>query len=271
MFLSRIAVALCAALGASALHAQQGLPPIAGNQAAEPSSAAASATASIEQQMGFSKGFLNSMKEQMQNLKAAKRLPVRGLILIETNDGKTFLVSEDGRLAIIGGKWIDLWEKKQISSVQDAASLDRIDFKKLGLDPAEITSFTLGRGSRKVVVFADPIDKETKGLVSQMTPLMGEFSFQIVLVPRKSGESNAAIAKLACSPDKTAAVAAFTAGSYQSLPSPGPACDYRTVQKGMTTAVALRIPGLPLVVRDDGRTAHGSAISLASTLKADPR
>lgn len=268
MNLLRAAVLLAFAMAASGVHAQQGIPPIAGNQPADP---AASGPPSIEQQMGFSKGFLNSMREQIENLKAAKRLPVRGLILLETKDGKTFLVSEDGRLAIIGGKWIDLWEKKQITSVQDAGSLDRINFKKLGLDPEEITSFTLGRGSRKVVIFADPLDKETKGLVSQMNPLFGEYTFQIILVPRKAGESNTTIAKLACAPDKGAAVAAFSTGSYQSLPAPGPACDYRTVHKGMTTAVALRIPGLPLVVREDGLTAYGSAISLASTLKVDPR
>lgn len=267
MYSARHFALLAISLVVSGVHAQGALPPIAGNAPAP----SASAPLTPEQQLGFSKGFLNSMKDQLQNFKAAKRLPVRGLILLEMKDGKTVLVSEDGRLAIIGGKWIDLWEKKQITSVQDAASLDRIDFAKLGLDVNEITSLRLGRGTRKVVVFADPIDKDTKGLVSQMTPLLNDYTFQIVFVPRKSGPSNDAIAKLVCAPDKGAAVSAFVSGAYQSLPPPSPSCDYTTARKGMTTAIALRIPGLPLVVREDGLTAHGPSISLASSLKADPR
>ena len=221
--------------------------------------------------MGFSRGFVNSMREQMENLKAAKRLPVRGLILIETKDGKTFLVSEDGRLAIMGGKWFDLWEKKQITSVQDAAILDRINFAKLGIDPDEITSLRIGSGSKRVVVFADPVDKDTKGLVSQIAPLSKEYTFQIVLVPRRSGEANKAIAKLACAPDKPTALAAFMSGAYSSLPDPTPSCDLLPVSKGMSTAVAIRIPGLPLVVRQDGLIAYGPKISLSASLQTDAR
>lgn len=267
MFACRLLASLAIALAASGAHAQQGLPPLAGNEPAP----AASAPLTLEQQMGLSKGFLNSMKDQLQNMKAAKRLPVRGLILLEMKDGKTVLVSEDGRLAIMGGKWIDLWEKKQITSVEDAASLDRIDFARLGIDPNEITSLVIGRGSSKVVVFADPTDKDTKGLVSQMTPLLNDYTFRIVLVPRKTGPSNEAIAKLVCAPDRSAAVAAFISGVYQSLPAPSANCDYIPVRKGMTTAIALRIPGLPLVVRQDGVTAHGPSISLASSLKVAAR
>jgi thiol:disulfide interchange protein DsbC len=267
MVAARFFARLAIVLAASSAHAQDGLPAIAGNAPAP----SASAPLTVEQQFGFSKGFLNSMKEQMENLKAAKRLPVRGLILLEMKDGKTVLVSEDGRLAIIGGKWMDLWEKKQITSVEDAVTLDRIDFVRLGIDVNEITSLRIGRGSRKVVVFADPIDKDTKGLVAQMTPLLNDYTFHIVLVPRKTGPSNDAIAKLVCSPDKSAAVSAFTSGAYQSLPAPSPNCDYIPVRKGMTTAIALRIPGLPLVVREDGLTAHGPSISLVSSLKVGHR
>lgn len=268
MLLLRSLLSLSLAVAGSLAFAQSGIPSIAGVQ---PADRAASGPLSVEQQMGFSRGFMNSMKDQIQNLKAAKRLPVRGLIILETKDGKTFLVSEDGRLAIIGGRWVDLWEKKQISSVDDAASLDRINFQKLGINPDEITTLKLGNGPRHIVVFADPVDKGTKGLVSQMSGLFSQFTFKVILVPSKAPESKLAISKLACSPDRASASSAFLAGSYQSLPAPTPACDYTTVHRGISTAVAIRIPGLPLVVRDDGLTTFGPSISLASSLKSDAR
>lgn len=247
--------------------AQGALPSVGNAQPAPPPSP----TDSLDASMGFSKGFLNSMKDELANLKAAKRLPVRGLVLVETKDGRTFLLSEDGRLAIMGGKWVDLWERKQITSAQDAAVLDRIRFNKLGINPEEIASIRIGQGARKVTVFADPTDPLTKDLVRQIRALTSEFTFNVVLVPRRPGEAKEVIAKLVCASDRASAQQAFMTGSFTALPAPHSACDYTTVAKGMTTAVAIRIPGLPLVVRDDGVTAFGASISLASTLTGESR
>lgn len=259
--------ALLLILPALCAYAASDIPALGKNPAAAPPSP----TDAVDRAAGFSRGFLNSIKEEVANLKSAKRLPVRGLVMIETKDGKTYLLSEDGRLAIMGGKWVDLWEKKQITSVEDAASLDRINFAKLGIDPDEITSLRIGSGGRRVTLFADPTDPLTKALAAQIRPLMASFSFNIVLVPRKAGEANKVIAQLVCASDKASVQNAFLSGTFTGLPAPHNACDYKTVAKGMSTALALRIPGLPLVIRDDGATAYGPSISLASALGVQAR
>lgn len=257
------AFCLCAS---SVAFAQGTIPSIGGiqpNMGTPPQSAASAADPT-----GFSKGLLESMKGQLQNVKALKHLPVRGLIMFEMKDGKIFLISEDGRLAIFGGRWVDVWEKKNIASIDDASTLDRINFVKLGVDPEEITSLKVGTGPRQVVVFADPSDPGTKGLADQMKALLVDFTFRVVLVPRKPGAPLELSRRLACAPDKATAGTSFLTGVYTNLPVPADDCKPIPMGKGLATAMALRLNRLPLVVRDDGYTASGPSIALSTTLSS---
>jgi thiol:disulfide interchange protein DsbC len=215
----------------------------------------------------FSRSLKDALRDQAENVRAIKSLPVRGLVMIETKDGKTFLISEDGRLAIIGGRWVDLWEKRDIKSIADSSTLSRLDLARVGVDPAEITSLSLGTGAKTATLFLDPLCSQCPQLAKQVQALSTEFTFRIVLVPLKPGESLTASRKLSCATDRALASAAFYASSYGSLPDPPASCDGLTLGKGVAVAAALSIRQFPFLIRPDGLVAYGPSLDLAAALR----
>lgn len=200
-------------------------------------------------------------------IKQSKRLPVQGMSLIETTDGKTFVVSDNGRLAIIGGRVIDLWKAREIRSIADSESLDRIDLQRMGIKASDLTRLSVGTGPERVTVFVDPICDPCRQLISDMERFTSTHTFDIVVYPVQGGPSGAASRRIHCSSSPSLALKAMAAGSYTSLPEPAKDCDVNPVQKALITGAVLGIRSVPFLIFKDGTSAYGSSLSLASSLK----
>ena len=196
-----------------------------------------------------------ALKDQVQKIKATKHLPVQGLSIVETTDGKTFLVSDNGRFAVIGGRWIDLFEGKTITGIADSGTLDKLNLGRMGINVEEFFSYTIGDGEKVVTVFVDPACDECRSLVSQMQSLGRRFTFRVVILPLSGGPSGSAARRMSCSPDRALALQAFLTNSYSTLPADSPNCDVTPVQKAMVTAMVLGIRSTPYFIFPDYVTA----------------
>ncbi len=199
-------------------------------------------------------------------IKATKKLPVQGMSIIETVDGKTFVVSDNGRVAIIGGRIIDLFENREIKGISDTESLDHINFRRMGIKASELSTFTVGNGPTEVVVFVDPMCEPCRLLVADMPKYTKQYTFQVVVYPLRGGPSGVAARALACAPDKGLALSAFATGKLETLPPPKRDCDVAHVQKAMITGSVLGIRNLPFLILPDGKTYAGASIRLSETL-----
>ena len=96
------------------------------------------------------------VKGIMRSVDAVKRLPVTGLSMIDAGN-KTFLITDNGHFAVAGNfKLVDMWQGKIIGSVEDTKGIDKVDLRKIGLSPDELSTFTIGTGKKEVVIFVDP-------------------------------------------------------------------------------------------------------------------
>ena len=200
-------------------------------------------------------------------IKQSKRLPAQGLSLIETTDGKTFIVSDNGRLAIIGGRVIDLWQAREIRSIADSESLDRINLRRMGIKPSDLSRLSVGTGPERVTVFVDPICEPCRLLLADMERFKSTHTFDVVVYPVQGGASGAASRRIQCTADTSLALKAMASGSYTSLPEPAKDCDVNPVQKALITGAVLGIRSVPFLIFQDGRSAYGSGLNLASALQ----
>jgi len=209
------------------------------------------------------------LRDQADKVKATKRLPVYGLSIVETVDGMVFLISDNGRFAVIGGRWVDLWEGKNISGIADSGSLDKINFGRMGINVDEFSPFVVGSGPKSVIAFVDPTMDQSRPVLRQMESLGKQFTFKVVLLPLHGGSSGAAARRIHCAPNRSLAMAALLNGALDSLPAPKPDCDVSPVQKSMIAATVLGIRTLPFFILPDFTTAsvRGTDVALVDVLR----
>lgn len=202
-----------------------------------------------------------SQIDPTQQVKGVKRLPVTGLAIVETSGGQTYLVSDNGRVGIIGGRWMDMWEGKPFTNIEDSASLDKLNFGRMGIDLDDFSPWVIGTGRRAVTVFVDPVCESCRQLVRQMEAMGKDYTFKVVLLPLAGKESGAAARKMHCSPNRQLALQAFLNNSYGSLPEPAQTCDVLPIQKAMVTSLILGVKATPYAVLPDFTTVSGPAVA----------
>jgi hypothetical protein len=192
--------------------------------------------------------------DKLDKLKAVKRLPVTGLSIVETIDGQVYLVSDNGRVGIIGGRWMDMWEGREFTNIADATTLDKINFGRMGISLDDFSPYVIGTGSKIVTAFIDPLCDECRALVKQMPSLGKEYMFNVILLPLRGQASGIAARRMHCSPDKKLALTAFLNNSMTTLPESPKDCDVAALQKVMIAATILGIRVSPFFILPDFTT-----------------
>jgi thiol:disulfide interchange protein DsbC len=207
----------------------------------------------------------------LKELEGRKRLPLSGLSLVEVKD-RLVLVSDTGRFAVVGDfRLLDLWSGADIKTLADADKIDRLDLKRIGIKPADLTQFEYGQGKHHVTVFVDPWCAHCHDLIGQMAPLLDQYTFHLVAVPVLGDKSVPAAKQLACEPDKAKALRALLDQNYGGLPAPATlgGCDLGTLQKTLITARLLGIDGVPYLILPSTRTRRGGTRHLLELLEND--
>ncbi len=212
------------------------------------------------------------VKDIMRSVDEVKRLPVTGLSMIKAGD-KTFLISDNGHFVVAGNlKLIDMWQGKVISSVADTKGIDKVDLRKIGLSPDELSTFTIGTGKKEAVIFIDPQCNYCHDLIIQLEPLGKEYTFKLVLIPVLGKESAEIIKKLICNKDQAQSLQALIAKDYSKLPAlvrQEGSCDLKPLQKAVVATKLLDIQGVPYIFLPSHNTFRGGVKSFKTLLEKD--
>ncbi len=197
------------------------------------------------------------------------RLPVGGMTLIETTEGKLFVASDTGRYAVVGTLY-DLWHGARVESLDQAKRLAaRIDLKRLGIDLADLGALDVGTGP-EVVAFVDPDCPHCADLFKVLPSLTDRYRFRLIVLPVAQDSGPRALA-LHClrTTDAAAARKALLEHSADVPPATG-TCGQVTVQRTLITARVFGVGGTPFLVAPDGRTQTGLPADLSGWLAGAP-
>jgi len=212
------------------------------------------------------------VKDFMRSVDEVKRLPVTGLSMVKAGD-KTFLITDNGHFVVAGHfKLIDLWQGKVIGSMSDTKGIDKIDLRKIGLNPDELSTFSIGSGKKEVTLFIDPQCNYCHDLIAQLEPLGKEYTFKLVLIPVLGKESAEISKKLICNKDKEQSLKALIAQDYSKLPElvrQEGSCDLKPLQKAVVATKLLDIQGVPFLFLPSKNTFKGGVKSFKTLLEKD--
>lgn len=212
------------------------------------------------------------VKEIMRSVDEVKRLPITGISLVKAGD-KTFLITDNGHFVVAGNfKLLDMWQGKLITSVADTKGIEKVDLRKIGINPDQLSTFTVGTGQREVVIFLDPQCDHCHDLISQLEPMTKDFTFKLVVIP-VLGSKSAEIAKqLLCNKDRGQSLQSLLAKDYAKLPPlvrQEGACDLKPLQKAVIATKLLDIQGVPFIFLPSKNTFKGGVKSFKTLLEKD--
>ena len=196
------------------------------------------------------------------SIKVVKNLPIDGVKMIESDKG-TFFVSENGRFAWKGPLY-DMWNGKKVQNIEDADTVvNHIDIHKIGLDPKQMATLTMGQGDKEEVIFVSSDCPHCRKMLEQAAKLQDKYKFQIVLLPMgpKSMEHTK---QLLCAQDKEASIKALLSGNYEALSEDK--CSLVPLQRTLVAARILGLREVPYMIRHDGQVQAGELKDLAGWL-----
>jgi thiol:disulfide interchange protein DsbC len=199
------------------------------------------------------------------SIKAVKAIPIQGVKIIESDKG-VFFVSENGRFAWKGPLY-DMWNGKEVRTLEDADTVvNHVDIKKIGIDPNQLATLTIGQGETEEVIFVSPDCPHCRKMLQQAVTLGDKYRFKVVLVPmdQKSMEHTK---QILCTKDKDAAVKALVSGNFESLASADCGPDLVPLQRTLVAARILGLQSVPLMFRHDGKVQSGELRDLAGWLE----
>ena len=212
------------------------------------------------------------VKEIMRSIDEVKRLPVTGLSFIKAGD-KSFLITDNGHFVVAGNfKLVDMWRGKQITSVGDTEGIEKVDLRKIGINPDELSTFTVGTGKREVTIFTDPQCDHCYTLISQIEALANDYTFKLVVVPVLGSKSAELTKQLLCNKDKIQSLQALLTKDYSKLPPlvrKEGSCDLEPLQKAVVATKMLEIQAVPFIYLPSHNTYKGAVKSFKTLLERD--
>ena len=210
------------------------------------------------------------IQELLRGINGMQRLPVAGVQMVQAGE-RVLFVSANGRYVFTGPAW-DLRHGARLETLEEGARLaERIDLKRLGLDPATLDALDLGSGDSDVVVFVDPLCPHCRSLIDKLPALAERYRFRLVPLPVLGPDSETVVARLGClaEQDPAAAREALLANKLDWLPAPEGTCGQAPAQRALVTAQLLGVAGVPYLIAPDGRTRQGVPADLDAWLESN--
>ena len=169
-------------------------------------------------------------------------LPVAGVSLVETNDGKRVLMSSNGRFVFTGV--FDTWNDRNILTTGDVKKYaQRIDLRQLSLNLDDLHHYQYGEGEKQAVVFVDPNCAYCRKLIDSIGEAREDYTFILLPVGLLGKPSQQILNNLSCASDDEALEAIMT-HQYDTLKSAPKGCQ---PQKQMKTLATARVFGIDVV------------------------
>lgn len=207
-------------------------------------------------------------RSAMGGIKSMKSLSTKGMSVVSTETGQLYVLSANGRFAVVGGLLIDTWNNKKIESTEDFPFIDTIPVKRMrstGLKPETFSSFRYGEGVSHYTIFATTSDKWSKATLKQLPALKDRFTFDVVLVPTTVEEANRIAGILCEERSDDSRLNAILKGDFVTRN------DHQClVGKLRKTAVAVDLLGIkrtPTIVADNGQVLIGTPDGMVEFLE----
>lgn len=186
-------------------------------------------------------------------------LPATAIFATE-NKGRFAVFTDTGRF-IIQGTLYDVWDQKEINTVEDARwAATHIPVHKADVRFDDLGPLAIGSGDKVVYLFSDIQCGHCKELTDQARAnLPADYRMEVILLPLLGPESTVRTAELLCAQDRARAWKAAMSGDMTTKldPMPGDQCDGEILQKRMVTAQFLGARTVPFMIRDDGLVQQG--------------
>ncbi len=178
--------------------------------------------------------------------------PMPGLFEIRLG---TDVVYTDAKGAyLIQGEIIETATRRNLTE-ERIAKLTAIDFASLPLKDAIV--WKNGKGTRKIVVFADPNCGYCKKLEKDLLNVKDVTVYTFV-IPILGGDSPDKSRDLWCAKDNTAAWRAWMVDGVRAPRFTGSGCDTAAIDRNSTMARKFKVTGTPAIVFEDGTRAPGA-------------
>lgn len=217
-------------------------------------------------------GTANSNAEQPKQKQASPAVsPIDRVVAIDADviraiqakDGKVMYLVDNGRFAFVG-KMIDVWNRKELSTLDDISSaINHIDLARLGFKIENVNHISVGKGNNHVTVFVDPQCGWCHKLIGELNAnpdLLEKYAFDFVVVPVLGERSTQMAKKLFCAKtnDQNVKYKAFVSGAtgIDSLEQ-NDKCDLKDFEGTLITAQAIGVRGVPMLIAPDGRFHRG--------------
>lgn len=200
---------------------------------------------------------------------AVKTVPLGEFTINEMN-GKTVVMSKNGRYYFKDGVLQDNWSGTPITNIPEAKkSSETIPIKKMMKDIKKLNIISFGKGNKSFFVFVDPQCKFCKAFVKSAQAYSAEYTFNLVVVPALGPSSNKLAKSLFCAADKSNALNDFLdekLGSLKQLNN----CDTSGYDQTLLLAQIMNIKGVPFFVSEIGFFHQGADDSIWSWMKKTP-
>ncbi|HEX2010235.1 MAG TPA: DsbC family protein [Roseateles sp.] len=154
---------------------------------------------------------------------------------------------------LIEGELIDIKSRRNLTE-ERIAKLNQIDFASLPLKDAVV--WKVGKGTRKIAVFADPNCGYCKRFERSLQE-MKDITVYTFLIPILGGDSPDKSRAIWCAKDAQASWQAWMLEGKQP-PKPGASCDDAAIERNLALARKHMVNGTPAVIFEDGSRAPGA-------------
>ena len=206
------------------------------------------------QPISNSKTATEKIKELEKNV---ARLPIRDMYYANGDSG-AFIFSEGGRF-VFQGKIYDTWQKKYITSLEDAQASFEIPLEKIGINPDYLGTLRTSDNKPDLIAFVDPNCSACSTLYKEIEELDDDISISFVLTNLAGGEkSTQQIKHLYCMDDKQKALELLVNNGEIDVPDmKNSDCDYSRLFNNLTAVNVLGIRSLPTLITASGKKIEG--------------
>jgi thiol:disulfide interchange protein DsbC len=185
--------------------------------------------------------------------------------LWELRIGSELIYSDEHGSFVIEGHIIDTTRRLNVTE-QRLEQLTAVDFRKLPLQDAVV--WKQGRGTRRLVVFADPGCGYCKQLERDLNQVP-DITVYVFLVPVLGGDSPATSRAIWCARDRGRVWRGWMLDGT-APPPPGTRCDSSVLERNLALGRKHGLVGTPLLVFEDNHKVPGimSAADIAKKLDA---
>ncbi len=186
-------------------------------------------------------------------------LPATAIFATE-NNGKFAVITDTGRF-IIQGTVYDVWDQKEVKTLEDARwASTHIPLHKAKVGFEDLEPFSVGQGDKVINLFVDIQCGFCKEIIAEARNGLPEgYRLDVIMLPLFGPDSTRRATEIHCASDKAAAWQVAVKGDMTTPLKQKPAedCNNETLTKRMVTAQFIGARSVPFMIRDDGLVQQG--------------